>query len=80
MIVEILVILFLVWRLLGGWVERRHDVLHAPYVTKSRGARARIPADLSPQSLLTKLSRIVRYAEGESEMSTARLQELEELG
>src|SRR5258706_7794368 len=54
--------------------ERRRDVLHA-----SR-ARAGMAAGLRAQTSLTKLSRIVRYAESESEMSTAGMQELEEQG
>ena len=47
MIIEILLALFLVLvlRLLDGWMERRHDVLH--YVTKPSRARATMPADLS---------------------------------
>ena len=38
-----------------------------------------VPADLRAQTSLAKQSRIVRYTEGKSEMSTAGLQELEEL-
>ena len=81
MIVDILTVLFFVLGLaLLFWMkgERRRDVLH--YVIKPSRARARVPADLRAQTSLTKLSRIVRYAEGESEMSAAGLQELEELG
>src|SRR6266436_8567615 len=70
-------------------VERRRDVLH--YVTEPSRARATMPdssghvtsgqpaADLRAQTSLTKLPRVARYTEGESEMSTAGLQELEEL-
>ena len=36
-------------------------------------------ADLRAQTSSTKLPRVARYTEGESEMSTAGLQELEEL-
>ena len=48
MIVEILLFLVLVLRLLDGWMERRHDVLH--YVTKPSRARATMPADLRAQT------------------------------
>jgi len=51
-IVEIVLFLFLVLvlvlRLLDGWMERRHDVLH--YVTKPSRARATMPADLRAQT------------------------------
>ncbi len=81
MIVDTLTVLFFVLGFaLLFWMkgERRRDVLH--YVIIPSRARARMPADSRAQTSLTKLSRIVRYAEGESEMSTAGLQELEELG
>jgi hypothetical protein len=45
------------------------------YVTSGQPAAA----DLRPQTSLTKLPRVARYNEGESEKSTAGLQELEEL-
>jgi hypothetical protein len=76
MILDSLTVLFFVLGFaLLFWMngERRGDVLHA-----SR-ARASMAAGLKAQTSLTKLSRIVRYAESESEMSTAGLQELEEL-
>ena len=93
MIVDILTVLFLVlgFALLFLMMEeRRRDVLH--YVTEPIRARATMSdssghvtsgqaaaADLRAQTSLTKLPRVARYTEGESEMSTARLQELEEL-
>ena len=80
MIVDILTVLFFVLGFaLLFWMkgERRRDVLH--YVIKPSGARTRMPADLRAQTSLAKQSRIVRYTEGQSEMSTAGLQELEEL-
>ena len=92
MIVDILTVLFLVlgFALLFWMIgKRRHDVLH--YVTEPSRARATMPdssghvtsgqpaADLRAQTSLTKLPRVARYTEGESEMSTAGLQELEEL-
>jgi len=92
MILNILTVLFFVLGFaLLFWmiVERRRDVLH--YVTEPSRARATMPdssghvtsrqpaADLRARTSLTKLPRIVRYTEGESEMSTAGLQELEEL-
>jgi hypothetical protein len=93
MILDILTVLFLVlgFALLFWMIEeRRRDVLH--YVTEPSRARARMPdssgrvtsgqpaaADLRAQTSLTKLARGARYTEGESEMSTAGLQELEEL-
>ena len=93
MIVDILTVLFLVlgFALLFWMIgKRRRDVLH--YVTEPSRARATMPdssghvtsgqpaaADLRAQTSLTKLPRVARYTEGESEMSTAGLQELEEL-
>src|SRR6266480_548610 len=80
MILNILTVLFFVLGFaLLFWmiVERRRDVLH--YVTKTSRARLTMPADLRAQTSLAKQSRIVRYTEGKSEMSTAGLQELEEL-
>jgi hypothetical protein len=80
MIVDILTVLFFVLGFaLLFWMkgERRRDVLH--YVTKPSGARPTMPADLRAQTSLTKLSRVVRHTEGESGISTAGLQELEEL-
>jgi hypothetical protein len=93
MILDILTVLFLVlgFALLFWMIgERRRDVLH--YVTKPSRARATMPdssgqvtsgqpaaADLRAQTSLAKQSRVVRSTEGESEMSTAGLQELEEL-
>jgi hypothetical protein len=80
MILNILTVLFFVLGFaLLFWmiVERRRDVLH--YVTKTSRARPTMPADLRAQTSLAKQSRIVRYTEGKSEMSTAGLQELEEL-
>jgi hypothetical protein len=90
MILDILTVLFLVlgFALLFWMIgERRRDVLH--HVTEPSRARATMPdssghvasgqpaaADLRAQTSLTKLP---RYTEGESEMSTAGLQELEEL-
>ena len=60
--------------------ERRRDVLHGPYVTKPRMARGNIHAGkLEGANAVDELARIVRDIEGESEMSTARLQELEEM-
>jgi hypothetical protein len=60
--------------------KRRRDVLHGPYVTKPRMARGNIHAGkLEGANAVDELSRIVRDIEGESEMSTARLQELEEM-
>ena len=72
MILDILTVLFFVlgFALLFWMIgERRRDVLR--YVTEPSTARARMPADLRAQTSLTKLPRIVRYTEGESEMSTA---------
>ena len=80
MILNILTVLFFVLGFaLLFWmiVERRRDVLH--YVTKTSRARPTMPADLRAQTSLAKQSRIVRYTEGKSEMSTAGLQELGEL-
>ena len=80
MILNILTVLFFVLGFaLLFWmiVERRRDVLH--YVTKTSRARPTMPADLRAQTSLAKQSRIVRYTEGKSEMSTVGLQELEEL-
>src|SRR5258706_10898042 len=93
MILDILTVLFLVlgFALLFWMIgERRRDVLH--YVTEPSRARATMPdssghvtsgqkaaADLRAQTSLTKLPRVARYTEGESEMSTAGLQQLEEL-
>ena len=81
MILNILTVLFFVLGFaLLFWmiVERRRDVLH--YVTKTSRAHATMPADLrAAQTSLAKQLRIVRYTEGKSEMSTAGLQELEEL-
>src|SRR5258705_3574988 len=81
MILNILTVLFFVLGFaLLFWmiVERRRDVLH--YVTKTSRAHATMPADLrAAQTSLAKQSRIVRYTEGKSEMSTAGLQELGEL-
>ena len=83
MILDILTVLFfvlgfaLIWWMVG---ERRRDVLHGPYVTKPRMARGNIHAGrLEGANAVDQLSRIVRDIEGESEMSTARLQELEEM-
>src|SRR5258706_2332881 len=94
MILDILTVLFLVlgFALLFWMIgERRRDVQH--YVTEPSRARATMPdssghvtsgqpaaADLRAQTSLTKLPRVARYTEGESEMSTAGLQELEEQG
>src|SRR5258707_1934689 len=92
MIVDILTVLFLVvgFALLFWMIgKRRRDVLL--YVTEPSRARATMPdssghvtsgqpaADLRAQTSLTKLPRVARYTEGESEMSTAGLQELGEL-
>jgi hypothetical protein len=93
MILDILTVLLLVlgFALLFWMIgERRCDVLH--YVTEPSRARATMPdssgqvtsgqpaaADLRAQTSLAKQSRVVRYTEAESEMSTAGLQELEEL-
>src|SRR5258705_1222733 len=83
MILDILTVLFLVlgFALLFWMIgERRRDVLH--YVTEPSRARAAMPdssghvtsgqpaaADLRAQTSLTKLPRVARYTEGESEMS-----------
>jgi hypothetical protein len=80
MILDILTVLFFVLGfalLFLMIVERRRDVLQ--YVTEPSGAPATMPADLRAQTSLTKQSRIFRCAEGKSEISTAGLQELDEL-
>jgi hypothetical protein len=60
--------------------ERRRDVLPGPYVTEARITREHIHTpDLKGANVVDELCRIVRHIEGESEMSAARLQELEEL-
>jgi hypothetical protein len=83
MILDILtVLLFVLGFALILWMvgERRRDVLHGPYVTKPRMARGNIHAGkLEGANAVDQLSRIVRDIEGESEMSTARLQELEKM-
>jgi hypothetical protein len=83
MILDILtVLLFVLGFALILWMvgERRRDVLHGPYVTKPRMARRNIHAGrLEGANAVDQLSRIVRDIEGESEMSTARLQQLEEM-
>jgi hypothetical protein len=83
MILDILTVLFFVLGFaLILWMvgERRRDVLHGPYVTRPRMARENIrTGELEGANAVDELSRIVRNIEGESEMSTARLQELEEM-
>jgi hypothetical protein len=83
MILDILTVLFFVLGFaLILWMvgERRRDVLHGPYVTKLRMARGNSHAGrLEAANAVDQLSRIVRDIEGESEMSTARLQELEKM-
>jgi hypothetical protein len=83
MILDILtVLLFVLGFALILWMvgERRRDVLHGPYVTKPRMERGNIHAGrLEGANAVDQLSRIVRDIEGESEMSTARLQELEKM-
>ena len=83
MILDILtVLLFVLGFALILWMvgERRRDVLYGPYVTKPRMARGNIHAGrLEGANAVDQLSRIVRDIEGESEMSTARLQQLEEM-
>jgi hypothetical protein len=81
MILDILMVLFFVLGFaLILWMigERRRDVLYGPYVTKPRMARGNIHAGrLEGANAVDQLSR--RDIEGESEMSTARLKELEEM-
>jgi hypothetical protein len=71
MILDILTVLFFVLSfalILRMMRERRRDVLHGPYVTKSAKARQNIRTD-RPEGAgaLDALSRIVRCIEDESE-------------
>jgi hypothetical protein len=83
MILDILtVVLFVLGFALIFWMvgERRRDVLHGPYVTKPRMLRENIhDGKLEGANAVDELSCVVCDIEGESEMSTARLQELEEM-
>jgi hypothetical protein len=81
MILDILTILFFALGFaLVLWMveERRRDVLHGPYLTRPKRARETTGRP-EGANVVDEISRIVRDIEGESEMTTARLQELEEL-
>jgi hypothetical protein len=82
MILDILTVLFFVLGFaLILWMveERRRDVLHGPYVSQPRIARENNTCRLEGANVINELTRIVRDIEVESEMSTATLEELEEM-